>query len=59
MQSIVNNGLQHDIAAYTSAHGPQKAALKQRVDGAKTQLRNRMQDAAPPDVVSGALTSPP
>lgn len=22
-QSIVNNGLQHDIAAYTSAHGPQ------------------------------------
>ena len=51
LQSIINNGLQNDIAAYTIAHGPDKAALKQRVDAAKAQLRQNLKGAAPDGAV--------
>ena len=50
-QTIVNSGLQQDIAAYTTAHGPEKASLKKRVDATKEQLRDVQQDAAPPGIV--------
>ncbi len=51
LQSIVNSGLQQDIAAYTTAHGQQKATLKQQVDATKSQLRRQMKGAAPAGVV--------
>ena len=61
LQSIFNNGLQHDIAAYTVAHGPQKEALKRRVDFAAVMLAGgfdivianppyvRQEEIAPPE----------
>ena len=51
LQSIVNSGLQDNVAAYTRAHGPAKAALKKRVNHTKEQLRANMRDAAPAGVV--------
>ena len=51
LQSIVNSGLQEQIAAYTRAHGPAKANLKVQVENVKEQLRENMQDAAPDGVV--------
>ena len=50
-QSILNSGLRQDIAAYTTAHGPDKATLKQRVDAAKAQLRQNLKGAAPDGAV--------
>ncbi len=51
LQSIVNSGLQEDIAAYTTAQGQRKANLKDRVEATKGQLRENMKDAAPIGVV--------
>ncbi len=51
LASIVNSGLQQDIAAYTTAYGQQKATLKSRVNHTKSQLRNNLQGAAPEGVV--------
>ena len=51
LQSIVNSGLQQDIAAYTTAQGQRKATLKKQVDDTKQQLREQMRDAAPTGVV--------
>ena len=51
LASIVNSGLRDDIATYTTAHGEEKAALKQRVDDTKAQLRTSLKGTAPTDVV--------
>ena len=51
LQSIVESGLQKDIADYTTAQGQQKATLKQRVDDTKKELRDNMKSAAPAGVV--------
>ena len=51
MQSIVNSGLREDIAAYTTAQGQRKAALKDKVAATKSELRENMKDAAPEGVV--------
>ena len=51
MQSIVNSGLQQDIAAYTTAQGQRKTDLKDKVDATKRQLRENMRDAASEGVV--------
>ena len=51
LASIVNSGLRDDIATYTTAHGEEKAALKQRVDDTKAQLRSSLKGTAPTDVV--------
>ena len=51
LQSIVNSGLQQDIADYTTAQGQRKAALKQKVDDTKQELRDNMKSAAPAGVV--------
>ncbi len=48
---IDNSSLRKDIADYTTAHGQQKATLKQQVDAAKAELRSRMKGAAPAGVV--------
>ena len=48
---IAKSGLRGDIAAYTIAHGPDKATLKQRVDATKAQLRSSLKGAAPAGVV--------
>ena len=48
---IAKSGLRDDIAAYTVAHGPDKATLKQRVDATKAQLRSSLKGAAPAGVV--------
>ena len=51
LQSIVNSGLQQDIAAYTTAQGQRKAALKDKVETTKRELRENIRDAAPEGVV--------
>ena len=51
LQSIVNSGLQEQIAAYTRVHGPAKTNLKVQVEDIKGQLRENMRDAAPDGVV--------
>ena len=51
LQSIVNSGLQQDIAAYTTAQGQRKASLKDKVEATKRELRENMRDAAPDGVV--------
>ena len=48
---IAKSGLRGDIAAYTIAHGPDKATLKQRVDTTKAQLRSSLKGVAPAGVV--------
>ena len=48
---IVQSNLHDDIAAYTTAHGPEKAALKQRLDNTKAELRSNLNGAAPSGVV--------
>ncbi len=45
------SGLQQDITAYTTAHGQDKANLKQKVDATKTQLRSQLKGVAPTGVV--------
>ena len=51
LQSIVDSGLRQHVADYTTAQGPGKAALKQRVDSTKQKLRDNMKSAAPKGVV--------
>ena len=51
LQSIVNSGLQQDIADYTTAQGQRKAALKEKVETTKRELRENMRDAATQGVV--------
>ena len=48
---IVKSGLRDDIAAYTTAQGQQKAALKQQVDDTKALLRSSLKGVAPTGVV--------
>ena len=51
LQSIVDSGLQQDIAHYTTAQGQRKATLKQKVDDTKRELRDNMKSAAPAGAV--------
>ena len=48
---IAKSGLRDDIAGYTTAYGPDKATLKERVDATKAQLRSSLKGAAPTGVV--------
>ena len=51
MLGIVNSDLQQKVAAYTRAHGQEKANLKAQVENIQRQLRENLRDAAPEGVV--------